>query len=209
MRIFDCFMFYDEDLILDIRLNSLKNVADYFVIIESKFYHNGKNRDLKFDISKFSKFKDKIIYLVQEDLPKNLKELKVDDNESERSSKSIYNAHIRENYQRNNLINGISKADENDLILISDVDEIPNFNSINASAIKNNILIFEQYIFYYKLNRFLKGFTWYGTKGCKKKILKSPQWLRNVKNKKFNFWRLDTLLSNTKYVNKIFVKRGG
>ena len=55
MRIFDCFMFYDEEAVLDIRLNSLKNSVDCFVIVESKFYHNGKKRDLKFDINKFHK----------------------------------------------------------------------------------------------------------------------------------------------------------
>ena len=51
MRIFDCFMFYDEEAVLDIRLNSLKNSVDCFVIVESKFYLNGKKRDLKFDIN--------------------------------------------------------------------------------------------------------------------------------------------------------------
>ena len=62
MRIFDCFMFYDEEVVLDIRLNSLKNSVDCFVIVESKYYHNGKKRDLKFDITRYSKLKDKIIY---------------------------------------------------------------------------------------------------------------------------------------------------
>ena len=56
MRIFDCFMFYDEEVVLDIRLNSLKNFVDCFVIVESKFYHNGKKRDLKFDINKLKRF---------------------------------------------------------------------------------------------------------------------------------------------------------
>ena len=53
------------------------------------------------------------------------------------------------------------------------------------------------------------NFIWYGTKGCKKKYLKSPQWLRNIKSKKFLFWRLDTLFSDTKYINKYFIKSGG
>ena len=64
MRIFDCFMFYDEEVVLDIRLNSLKNSVDCFVIVESKFYHNGKKRDLKFDINKYPKFKDNIILYI-------------------------------------------------------------------------------------------------------------------------------------------------
>ena len=81
MRIFDCFMFYDEDIVLDIRLNSLKNFVDYFVIVESKFYHNGKKRDLKFDINKYPKFKSKIIYIVQDEELQNLEEISKNDNE--------------------------------------------------------------------------------------------------------------------------------
>ena len=209
MRIFDCFMYYDEELILDIRLNSLKDQVDYFVICESKFYHNGIKRDLNFNIENYRKFKDKIIYLVQEKLPGNLRKINAEDNEITKSNKMIFNAHVRENYQRNILQDGILKASEEDLILISDVDEVPNLSSINLSNIKNKILIFEQDIFYYKLNRFLNGFIWYGTKGCAKKNLNTPQWLREIKNKDFGFWRLDTLFSKTKYINKNFIKNGG
>ena len=53
MKIFDCFMYFDEELILELRLNILKNFVDYFVIIESRYAHNGKKRELKFNIEKF------------------------------------------------------------------------------------------------------------------------------------------------------------
>ena len=89
MRIFDCFMFYDEEVVLDIRLNSLKNSVDCFVIVESKFYHNGKKRDLKFDINKYPKFKDKIIYIVQEEEPLKLETVKKEDDEGTKSYKLI------------------------------------------------------------------------------------------------------------------------
>ena len=92
MRIFDCFMFYDEEVVLDIRLNSLKNSVDCFVIVESKFYHNGKKRDLKFDINKYPKFKDKIIYIVQDEEPLNLETVKKEDDEGTKSYKQIFNA---------------------------------------------------------------------------------------------------------------------
>ena len=191
MRIFDCFMFYDEEVVLDIRLNSLKNSVDCFVIVESKFYHNGKKRDLKFDINKYPKFKDKIIYIVQDEEPLNLETVKKEDDEGTKSYKQIFNAHKRENFQRNQISKALDKANEDDLIMISDVDEIPNLKDLNVARVNNKIVIFEQNIFYYKLNRYLEGFTWYGTKACKKKNLKSPQWIRNVKNKKFGFWRLE------------------
>ena len=61
MKIFDCFMYFDEELVLDVRLNTLNEYVDYFVIIESNFTHKGDKRDLKFNHNKFSNFKDKII----------------------------------------------------------------------------------------------------------------------------------------------------
>ena len=209
MRIFDCFMFYDEEVVLDIRLNSLKNFVDCFVIVESKFYHNGKKRNLKFNIDNFPKFKDKIIYIVQDEEPLDSETVKKEDDEGTKSYKFIFNSHKRENFQRNLILKGLDKSNEDDLIMISDVDEIPNLKDLNVAKVNNKIVIFEQNIFYYKLNRYLEGFTWHGTKACKKKNLKSPQWIRNVKNKKFGFWRLDTFFSETKHINKIFIKDGG
>ena len=72
MRIFDCFMYFDEDLILDTRLNILNKYVDFFIIVESKYNHKGEKRSLKLDLEKFKKFKNKIRYLVIEDLPNNL-----------------------------------------------------------------------------------------------------------------------------------------
>ena len=138
-----------------------------------------------------------------------LETLKKDDDEGTEHYKYIFNAHKRENFQRNQISKALDKANEDDLIMISDVDEIPNLKDLNVAKVNNKIVIFEQEIFYYKLNRYLEGFTWHGTKACKKKNLKSPQWIRNVKNKKFGFWRLDTFFSETKYINKIFIKSGG
>ena len=209
MKIFDCFMFYDEDLLLDLRLNILDQHVDFFVIVESKYFHNGKERQLKFDIKKYKQFENKIIYIVHKNEPAGIHKVNKEDDEGIKSYKLITNAHLRENDQRNHISQGLNNATDNDLILISDVDEIPNFESINLEKIKNQLIFFEQSLFYYKLNRYLPNFIWYGTKGCKKKYLKSPQWLRNIKSKKFLFWRLDTLFSDTKYINKYFINDGG
>jgi len=209
MKIFDCFMFYDEDLLLDLRLNILDQHVDFFVIVESKYFHNGKERQLKFDIKKYKQFENKIIYIVHENEPAGIHKVNKADDKSIKSYKLITNAHLRENDHRNHISQGLNSATDNDLILISDVDEIPNFESINLEKIKNQLIFFEQSLFYYKLNRYLPNFIWYGTKGCKKKYLKSPQWLRNIKSKKFLFWRLDTLFSDTKYINKYFINDGG
>ena len=72
MKIFDCFMYFDEEIVLDLRLNILDKYVDYFVIVESIFTHRGDKRDLKFNLKKFEKFKDKIIYLVYDEHPKNI-----------------------------------------------------------------------------------------------------------------------------------------
>jgi beta-1,4-mannosyl-glycoprotein beta-1,4-N-acetylglucosaminyltransferase len=209
MKIFDCFMFYDEELLLDIRLNILDKYVDFFIIVESKFFHNGKKRQLKFDINKFKKFENKIIYIVHESEPEEIIKIEDKDDEDTKSYKLIFNAHLRENNQRNYINEGLKKAEGDDLVLISDVDEIPNFNSIDLSKINNQIIMFEQEIFYYKFNRYLPNFKWFGTKACKKKKLINPQWLRNIKNKKYSLWRLDTFFSRNKYINKLFIKNGG
>ena len=209
MKIYDCFMFYDEDVILDLRLNILNEYIDYFVIVESKFFHNGKKRKLRFDIENYSKFRDKIIYIIQDNQPSGIQEILKSDDEGTVSAKEINNALLRENCQRNLISQGLKMAADNDLILISDVDEIPNLEKVKLKETKNEILMFVQDIFYYKLNRYLPNFQWFGTKGCLKKNLKSPQWLRNIKNKKYSFLRIDTFFSDKKYINKKFINHGG
>ena len=115
----------------------------------------------------------------------------------------------RDYFQRENLSRGISDAGDNDLILISDLDEIPNLEKLDPINIKNNIIIFEQKMFYYKLNLFYEDYTWLGTKAVKKKRFISPQWLRNIKGKKYPKWRIDTIFSKKKYTDLYFVKNGG
>ena len=63
-------MFFNEDLILDLRLNELDKFVDHFVIVESAFTHSGESKGFNFNIDKYKKFKDKIIYLK---IKKNLK----------------------------------------------------------------------------------------------------------------------------------------
>ena len=209
MKIFDCFMYYDEDLILDLRLNLLDSYVDEFVIVESLYTHSGELRKLHFDANKYSRFKNKINYIILEDLPIDLFNLSKKDSEDEKNSKYILNAVKRENLQRNTIIKGLKSASPEDLIIISDVDEIPNLEINNINNIKNKIILFKQKFFYYKFNLKLNNFIWYGSKACKKKNLISPQWLRNVKDKIYPIWRVDTLFSNKKYQNIKIINNGG
>ena len=206
MKIFDCFMYFDEEVVLDLRLNTLNEFVDYFVIVESIFTLKGDKRELRFDHKKFEKYKDKIIYLVYEEQPEGL--VKIKDQNSDHGG-YIINALLRENGQRNFISKGLSLADDEDFVLISDVDEIPNLKSINFKNYQKKIIQFRQEMFYYKFNLKLPNLVWTGTKACKKKNLVSPQWLRNIKDKKYPFFRLDTYFSKTKYISVKFIDNGG
>jgi len=209
MKIFDCFMYFNEDVLLDLRLNMLDKYVDYFVIVESSFTHRGDKRKLQFDNKKFEKFKKKIIYLVYDNKPKDIDEVLNNDHEDIKSRKYILNSILRENGQRNFILNGLKDANEEDLVLISDVDEIPNLEKVEISKIDQKIIMFKQEMFYYKFNLKLPEFFWTGTRACKKKYLKSPQWLRNIKVKKYSFLRLDVLFSETKFIDIKIIENGG
>ena len=202
-------MYFDEDLLLELRLNSLDKFVKKFVITEATYTHNGSKKELRFDINKFKKFKDKIIYIVVDEQPSNILKLLENDTKTQRGEKLILNGMARDYFQRESLSKGLEKIQDDDLILVSDLDEIPNLENLNFSKIKNNIIIFEQKMFYYKLNLIYKEFLWQGTKAIKKKNFVSPQWLRNIKSKKYSKWRLDIFFSKKKYSNIEYVKNGG
>ena len=209
MKIFDWSMYFDEEIVLDVRLNTLNDFVDYFVIVESKFTHKGEKRDLKFNHEKFNKFKDKIIYLIYDKVPTKVEMIKPEDNEGTKYGKYILNAAYRENSQRNFIQEGLQNAKSDDIILISDVDEIPNLSEINFNKISQKIFLFKQNMFYYKFNLHIPNFRWTGTKGCKKKDLVNPQWLRNIKDRKYSIFRLDTFFSDKKYSSAKIIEDGG
>ncbi len=209
MKIFDCFMYFDEDVVLDVRLNTLNAYVDNFIIVESLFSHKGEKRALKFDIKKFSKFKNKITYLVYDKEPDEISDINEFDSENEKSVKYIINAAHRENGQRNFIIEGLKRANDEDIILISDLDEIPNLKNVNFNNLKDKLIFFNQEMFYYRFNLKLPNYNWVGTRSCVKKRLISPQWLRNIKNKNYPFYRIDTYFSKNKYSNIKFINNGG
>jgi len=209
MNIYDCFMYFDEDLLLDLRFNTLNKFVKKFVIAEATYTHNGTKKKLNFDINKFKKFKDKIIYIIVDKQPDNILKILDSETKEQKGEKLILNGMARDYFQRENLSRGIEEALNDDLILISDLDEIPDLNKIDLSKINNKIIIFEQKMFYYKLNLFYQDYTWLGTKAVRKKNLITPQWLRNIKGKNYPKWRLDTLFSKKKYTNLYFIKNGG
>ena len=209
MQIYDCFMYFDEEIVLETRLNYLDQYVDYFVIIESCYTHRGDKRDLKFNINKFQKFKDKIIYKIYDKIPSTVEKVNDNDDEGTKSKKYIMNAIYRENGQRNYINEGVKNARDEDLILISDVDEIPSLSKIDIKKVKEKIILFKQDMFYYKFNLKLPNMKWTGTKGCKKKNFVSAQWLRNIKDRKYPFYRMDTLFSDKKFISVKIINNGG
>ena len=209
MKIFDCFMFFDEEMLLDLRLNVMDKYVDKFVITEATYMHSGAPKKLIFDINKFKKFKDKIIYIVVDQPPPDLLQINDSDSFDTKETKKIFNAKKRELYQIDKTQDGLVDAESDDIIIISDLDEIPNLEKVNFSKIKEKLIFFKQKMFYYKLNLFYELIPWYGSKACKKKYFRSPQWLREIKNKKYPFWRLDILFSTFKYNSINYVIDGG
>jgi len=174
-KIIDCITYLDEDMLLDFRLNVLNDYVDYFVIVEAKEDHQGRKKNLNFNIENFKKYKNKIIYLIQDEiiLDRNIK-----------LPKNWSINHLRDQSQRNYISNALKKFEDDDWIIISDLDEIPNPASLEKFNPKNKFSVFKQKLFYYKFNLISKNNCWYGSRIIVKKYLKSPQWLRNFKVKK-------------------------
>jgi len=202
-------MYFDEDVVLDLRLNYLSKYIDKFVIIESRYNHKGDKREPQFNLKKFQKFKEKIIYILIDKEPDGIEEVNDNDGHEEKSRKFILNAIKRENFQRNIISQGVVDADDNDWILVSDLDEIPNLEKNDLKTFESPLVFFKQHMIYYKFNLMLENYSWLGTKACKKKNLKTPQWLRNIKDRSYPWWRIDTYFSNVKYINIKIIEQGG
>ena len=204
MKIIDTTTFFEEIMMMEIRFNILNKYIDNFIVCESTHTHSGAKKKINFNPNEYPLFRHKIIHLIQEKEPENLiKDHKL------KEENLRFNSIQRIASQRNFIYNSLKHFDQNDYILYSDNDEIPNLNNFDFQKNKNKISIFKQQLFYYKFNLSIPNIAWYGSKGCKLKDLKSIDWLRNIKNKKYNFLRVDTLFSNNRYMNIEIVQSGG
>jgi beta-1,4-mannosyl-glycoprotein beta-1,4-N-acetylglucosaminyltransferase len=143
-RIFDCFLFFNELDLLELRLNELSDVVDFFVLAEATVTHRGVPKPLIFrqNRDRFAPFLNRIIHVVVDDMPG------CGPSEPERWR--------RENFQRQALLRGLSGARTRDYVIISDLDEIPHPSAIENVARKREIIptryAFEMRMFYYYLN---------------------------------------------------------
>jgi len=182
MAIYDCFQYFNEDHILDLRFNILNDKVDYFIISESTKTHQGAEKKLNFNVNNFNKFKHKIKYIV-----------------ADYDKKIDFNIHtggesIVEQHQRNSLSSGLIDASDNDLIILSDSDEIPDLTKLNQIKKSSKYTAFSQMMFMYKLNlQNLNESNWVGSRMALKKNFPVPQKLRNLKFKEYPFWRFDKI----------------
>ena len=180
MAIYDCFQYFDEDHIVDLRLNILNEYVDFFVISESTKTHQGKDKKINFDIKKFSKFENKIKFIIA--------------NYDKEINFKIHTGGESpiEQHQRNSLIEGIKDALPEDLIILSDSDEIPDLTKLKDINKNKKFIAFSQQMFMYKLDlQNLDESDWIGSRITMKKNITSMQLLRNLKFKKYPFWRID------------------
>lgn len=176
-QIFDCITFFRENFITNVRFEILNKYVDYFVICESKFDHNGKKKKLNFKLKNLS-FKNKIIYIVLDHpFPKHLKD-----------------GWQRQAYQRDYMLSKILNAKNEDYIMFSDPDEIPNPKKLKDFKLEKKYAIFLQKHYVYKFNIFNEYDTpWEGTRVCKFCNLKSINYMRQkvlFKNLR-KWWRPD------------------
>ena len=203
MKIIDCTSFYNEHMMYEVRLNTLKDKVDKFIVTESTYSHSGKKKKLNFDINNYPKFKDKISYIIIDKEPIGI----VPENNDPSLQRSNSLKRISLSYDES--LKVLKNFSSNDFIMLSDNDEIPNLSSKQFINNKNSIVLFNQLFIYFKFNLLYDKMLWPGTKGCTMGKLKSLSWLKNIKLRKYPFWRLDTLFSENKYININIIQDGG
>jgi beta-1,4-mannosyl-glycoprotein beta-1,4-N-acetylglucosaminyltransferase len=203
MKVYDCITYFDEKTLFEIRLNCLNKYVDKFIVAEAAYTHSGNIKKINFNINDFPLFKEKIHHIIIKNKPKNIY---VPENKFKR-----LNSILRIDFQRQAILKYLKDINTHpeDIIIYSDSDEIPNLKKKILNNFNKKILIFKQNLYYYKLNLELKSVPWYGSRACKFKNLKNITWLRNIKPKKYSWYRLDTFFKNNKVRNIKIIKNGG
>ena len=177
-KLFDCVTFFQENLQMELRFNILNDIVDKFIVCESIYDHRGREKKINFSKNKFPEIKEKIEHvIITKKFPKNNTPWQ------------------NQSWQREFIFEGLKEANNEDFIMFSDPDEIPNPKKLKDFNLIKKYGIFLQNMYTYKLNLYNKYESpWEGTRICKKKNLKSIDWMRTkvlLKNLKYGFWRID------------------
>lgn len=162
MKVYDGIILFNEIELLELRLMTLYNVVDRFIVVEAGTSFTGKKKELSFEENKkmFEPYMDKITYIKEDALP-------------------YTDAWQNEYHQRNLIAKGLTDAKFEDYIIVSDADEIPNPEALIKGIINGyNLFGMAQKLFYYYVNC-LQQQVWYGSTICKIRHFRSPQDVRN------------------------------
>jgi beta-1,4-mannosyl-glycoprotein beta-1,4-N-acetylglucosaminyltransferase len=174
-KIYDCFCFFNELELLELRLNILNDVVDYFVISESTVTHTGKPKSLFYEENKdqFKQFHHKIIHIIVEDTPDDFVNLSGDDiinsfirSQTQRFDRATQPNYGRDFFQKETIRRGLSGCQDDDIIISSDCDEIPRpevLSSIETILNDHRFITLNQRTYYYYLN-LLKEEKWGGSR---------------------------------------------
>jgi len=162
----DCFIFYNEIDVLKKRLRYLDGVVDKFILVESTVTHRGEEKKLFYDENKkeFEEWSDRIIHIIIRDNP---------------TDKDPW---IRENFQRNCITRGLDEFKDDDIVMVSDVDEIPNRTTLRLPP-DVKMCSYNMIAFQYNFNYIQELEPWYGTVITTKEVLMqvSPQKMREMR----------------------------
>ena len=212
MKIYDWFTFHNELDLLEIRLRILNPYVDYFVLVEATKTHPGIDKLLFFEENKerFKEWSNKIIHVIVDDLPPPRK---IYFKKAWKLSSVLGLGRWRpEIYQRNQIKKGLKNCNKEDIIIVSDLDEIPNhakFKELKENSNEGKVTVFSQKLYYYFLNGFSKP-GWGGSKACNfKMFIKSfngkADRLRKLRSFKLRF---DMYFNKTKQSSKT-IPNGG
>jgi beta-1,4-mannosyl-glycoprotein beta-1,4-N-acetylglucosaminyltransferase len=204
MKIIDTTTYFEEKMMMDIRLNILDQFVDKFIVCEARFTHSGKEKEIKFNKKDFPKFEEKITHIILDKEPSNIIK-----KENLNSLELRLNSVLRIKEQRNYIGNSLKDYSSEDYVIHSDNDEIPDLQNFNLRENKQKFVIFNQKLFYYKFNLSLPNIDWFGSKACKLKNLKNIDLLRATKNRKYPFYRVDIFFSPIKHQSVNLVSDGG
>jgi hypothetical protein len=139
MKTYDCFTFFNELDVLEIRLQEMWDVTDYFVIAESNLSHSGKPKDyiLLDNWDRFKPYADKIRRIQVDDMPETK------------------DSWVREKFQRYSIGRGLEDMQPEDIVIVSDLDEVPRAEAV--AMIKEDPNDYDKYVltipmFQYKIN---------------------------------------------------------
>lgn len=179
MRIFDCFPFFNELDLLELRLRELGDTVDRFVLVEANETQTGLPKPFVFEQNKarFARWADKIIH-VKVTFPADLPRAE--------GKYARMGGWEREHYQRNQIARGLETAAPDDLVIVSDLDEIVRAQAlrrcVETGVARRRLLVFAQSHHRFRLDLIAPGGPWLlGSRAVLRRHLRTPQSLRRAR----------------------------